>query len=514
MAAAAQRPEEVQVQRIDGLVGKERFSAIESVNVPALFVGAVKGWAASSLWEPRAGGLDYLQRKVGSETVDAMLSRSGSVFYGYLGGHEPTPLSFSEFIELCRRNLQLSEQDDRTGAGELKEVSSTTNDDNVYLAQIPIMSAENDKKSVLIKLIDDIEMPIFLDGKELVSINLWMSNVRSRSSIHYDPHHNILCVVSGRKQAGRTLYPMAVYGEASNHSSLDIQNPDFSRYPRAKGYIELSQKAILHSGDALFIPEGWFHQVDSDDLTLAVNFWWESPMMSNMLQHMDAYYLRIISNRLMSQEMRNLISSGMEDASEETTESFQPASKVKTLSTADNNRDKRDSENKGLSLEHLEPMELQALNEVLSLVYEGVNVSGCNESMQGPPISPEDNSKNVCPVTTIDDPVAHALYKMKICVLRKVFLAMAHNFPRTLEALVLHSLSPIAAEVLTTKFHILDLKSSKEEQSEFYQQFYSVFDDPFVAMDSILNKKESFAFQAFRNVLNQYLGVDVSKPQQ
>lgn len=40
-----------------------------------------------------------------------------------------------------------------------------------------------------------------------------------------------------------------------------------------------------------------FHQVDSDDLTIAVNFWWKSFMMSNMSEHMEAYYLRRILSR-------------------------------------------------------------------------------------------------------------------------------------------------------------------------------------------------------------------------
>lgn len=40
-----------------------------------------------------------------------------------------------------------------------------------------------------------------------------------------------------------------------------------------------------------------FHQVDSDDLTIAVNFWWRSNIVSNMSEHMDAYYLRIILRR-------------------------------------------------------------------------------------------------------------------------------------------------------------------------------------------------------------------------
>lgn len=67
--------------------------------------------------------------------------------------------------------------------------------------------------------------------------------------------------------------------------------------------MECSRKVTLHGGDALFIPEGWFHQVDSDCLTIAVNFWWQSEVMSGMSEHMDAYYLRRILKRLTDKEM-------------------------------------------------------------------------------------------------------------------------------------------------------------------------------------------------------------------
>lgn len=45
-----------------------------------------------------------------------------------------------------------------------------------------------------------ILQPAFLERKPLASINLWMNNAEARSSTHYDPHHNLLCVVAGRKQ--------------------------------------------------------------------------------------------------------------------------------------------------------------------------------------------------------------------------------------------------------------------------------------------------------------------------
>ncbi|KAJ0113280.1 hypothetical protein Patl1_03294 [Pistacia atlantica] len=69
------------------------------------------------------------------------------------------------------------------------------------------------------------------------------------------------------------------------------------------------------------------------------------------------------------------------------------------------------------------------------------------------------------------------------------------NFPRTLEALILHMLSPVGAEVLTRKFDEMDQQTSEEDRNKFYEIFYGAFDDQFAAMDAILNGKESFALQ-------------------
>ena len=48
--------------------------------------------------------------------------------------------------------------------------------------------------------------PPILEAKEVSSINLWMNNTQARSSTHYDPHHNLLCIVSGRKQGKRFAF--------------------------------------------------------------------------------------------------------------------------------------------------------------------------------------------------------------------------------------------------------------------------------------------------------------------
>ncbi|AQL00139.1 2-oxoglutarate (2OG) and Fe(II)-dependent oxygenase superfamily protein [Zea mays] len=207
--------------------------------------------------------------KVGPDVaVEAMMSNTGHVFYGDLRSHE------------------------RAGfCSGLANYKSSHMDENKEGCSLQVLEG-------------DIQEPIFLRGKSFSSINFWMNKGHLRSSTHYDPHHNLLCVVSGRKKvtlwppsASPFLYPLPVYGEASNHSSVSVEEPDYSIYTRARYMKEYSETVILNCSDVVFIPEGWYHQVDSDDLTIAVNFWWKSRIMTQMLEHMDAYYLRRIMSR-------------------------------------------------------------------------------------------------------------------------------------------------------------------------------------------------------------------------
>ncbi|MBA0708795.1 hypothetical protein Golax_023887, partial [Gossypium laxum] len=227
----------LRLQSFDQLPSAAQFaSQIESRNVPAVFVGCVKGWKAVSKWNPSNGGLGYLEERVGSFMVEAMLSQTAPVFYGDLRSHERVPLPFSTFIGFCkwhRQNVgnscsinsnslghQLGESDTEQGCSTFVDAAPK----QIYLAQIPIINAENEEIVQLETLQEDIQLPAILEEKNLSSINLWMNIAEARSSAHYDPHHNLLCIVTGRKQvvlwppsASPMLYPMPIYGEASNH---------------------------------------------------------------------------------------------------------------------------------------------------------------------------------------------------------------------------------------------------------------------------------------------------------
>ncbi|KAL8548170.1 hypothetical protein ACS0TY_007479 [Phlomoides rotata] len=471
-----------------------------------------------------------------------MLSRSAPVFYGDIRSHERVPLPFSTFIGYCKDFLQ-SADDGRDSISQARKHESfgltAQHGDNamgeesphqIYLAQVPIINAENKEMGQLECLRDEIKTPAFLEGKLLASINLWMNSARTRSSTHYDPHHNLLCIISGCKQvvlwppsACPFLYPLPVYGEASNHSAIHLESTNFSLYPRAKSIDEYSQKVTLHAGDSVFIPEGWFHQVDSGDLTIAVNFWWRSEMMSGMVEHMDAYYLRRILKRLIDKEMDRMLSiPSTAVVNNVVSASGQSSSGNAVDEDLDMNHQKAGGKGKleqEFSLHELEPHALKSLHELVSLVHHHINQN------QPPGDIPVDQSvsREEAEVRKIvksylfnleEDPIANIVWNLEAHSFQRVFLTLAHNFPRTLEAFVLHALSPVGVEVLTRKFEQMDQMIEPDDRSQFYQKFYSVFDDQSCAMDALLNGKESFASQAFNNVLAQYLGInlDGSKP--
>ncbi|KAA8543288.1 hypothetical protein F0562_021217 [Nyssa sinensis] len=525
------------IRRYEELPLAEEFSSqIELRNVPAVFSGCIKNWKAFSNWNPSHGGLDYMQERVRSSIVEGMLSRSAPVFYGDIRSHERVPLPFSTFIDHCKENLKNIDRDrgicfeseKRVLEGSDTEQGHLLSGDasqQIYLAQVPIMNIENEERVQLGNLREDIQTPVILETKDLASINLWMNNARTRSSTHYDPHHNLLCIVAGCKQvvlwppsASSFLYPMPLYGEASNHSSVALENPDFSIHPRAKQSMDYSQKVILHAGDALFIPEGWFHQVDSDDLTIAVNFWWRSNMMSGMLEHMDAYYLRRILRRLSDKEMNQILCG---DGKLEFHTCEQPNNVKADQCNHNLDQNNGSDSSKGnklkqrITLHELEPLAVQALHELVSLVHDRVNCA--DQSQTRDSVSTNDSAggkgeprQNVKTNLFLmeDDPVARIFWILQPLTLQNVFLVMVHNFPRTLEALILHLLSPVGAEVLTRKFDEMDQLIAEGDRNEFYQLFYGVFDDQFAAMNAILNGKESFALQVFKNVLDKYLGIN------
>ena len=130
-------------------------------------------------------------------------------------------------------------------------------------------------------------------------MSVWIGN-RTRIAAHHDVPDNLACVVAGRRrftlfppQAVRQLYvgPLDLTPAGQAISLVDLERPDFDRFPLFADALRQAQVAELVLGDALFIPSLWWHHVQARDaLNVLVNYWWrvsppymDSPMSALML---------------------------------------------------------------------------------------------------------------------------------------------------------------------------------------------------------------------------------------
>jgi hypothetical protein len=101
---------------------------------------------------------------------------------------------------------------------------------------------------------------------------------------HYDLLSNIACVVGGRRRF--TLFPpdqmpnlymgpLDFTPSGTPVSMVPLQGPDLARFPRFSEALRHAQEAELAPGDALYIPYGWWHAVESlTPFNVLVNYWW------------------------------------------------------------------------------------------------------------------------------------------------------------------------------------------------------------------------------------------------
>jgi hypothetical protein len=232
------------------------FKALFDAERPFIIKGLTKNWQAPKLWN-----LNYFDQVVGDRLISCVhLTDSNLTAY-----EEIKEMLFSEFLIILKNTLINN--------------STTELNQKLYLVISRIMSHHNNRRKVqLPELLKDIEIPVFIPFKRLWQINLWIGAGGNKSNLHFDPEDNLLIPLQGFKKL--ILIPpnqtklISRKGPTHQHSAVNVFDIiDKTKYPKIDS-IKYYQ-TVIEPEEALYIPSGWWHAVNSsDDLNIAVNIWW------------------------------------------------------------------------------------------------------------------------------------------------------------------------------------------------------------------------------------------------
>lgn len=129
------------------------------------------------------------------------------------------------------------------------------------------------------QLLEQIRYPSYFDPSLFIPPRIWIGPKGTLTPLHRDDTDNLFAQVWGRKTftlaAPHHRHALGTWSTAPEGGldgcDFNPDAPDYQRFPEARHVTFM--RVTLEAGDLLFLPEGWFHQVESVSTSLSVNFW-------------------------------------------------------------------------------------------------------------------------------------------------------------------------------------------------------------------------------------------------
>lgn len=170
---------------------------------------------------------------------------------------------------------------------------------------------------------------------DIRTINMWINLEKSISKLHYDLYDNILHVVRGMKLV--YLFPpecKAIHSKTKSLTSFhegEIKKTFLRKIPKKKKmpqqrnkriFVRTSKKfmklwnsgmrrCLVKAGEAIRIPEGWYHYVISEPHTIGFNFWFKSCLED--LRNKSRPILTYLIQQKLQQRIYHLESSALQN---------------------------------------------------------------------------------------------------------------------------------------------------------------------------------------------------------
>ena len=123
---------------------------------------------------------------------------------------------------------------------------------------------------------DDVDFSIFSRHKLKNTVSGWIGPAGTVTGYHIDWGDNVLAQICGRKEVrlvapkdSRYMYPGNRFDQGTTSSQVNAEHYDAERFPLFQQATEY--RLVVHPGDMLFIPRGWWHHVRSLDKSISVS---------------------------------------------------------------------------------------------------------------------------------------------------------------------------------------------------------------------------------------------------
>jgi hypothetical protein len=233
----------------------------------------------------------------------------GNTFEGFPLKRNKTQMTLSHFSKVFHQ--------------QLTSIDADSTMKNIYLSQFCILSKDNKNIDLPIShsYLEESILPPLLSLPDIETVNLWANVSYASTTLHYDANHNLLCVFQGEKTIQllsplytEELHAYSAYLETPNHSMfspqqifefIEMKKSINNNYRNNNNSLSIEgiHEYTLCPGDVLLIPEGWWHQVQSKEMTFGINIWFPSSLQLYLQQqkHMHTYILRSCVHSLIEQ---------------------------------------------------------------------------------------------------------------------------------------------------------------------------------------------------------------------
>ena len=228
---------------VDRIAPEEFFEHYYFANRPIVVRGWMSDWPALERWGPA-----HFAERFGDEMLEVS------------AGREADP-RFEDRFPAHRRRMTMR---------QLVETVTQKQGNDVYLV------AKNRllEREPFAALRKDYSCPAGILTPELdtAPARIWFGGAGTITPLHHDASNILFGQVYGRKIV-RLIPPYEIdnlYNDRHCFSDIDLDHVDYERYPRFRPVTVV--QAIVHPGEFLLLPIGWWHQVRALDISISLSF--------------------------------------------------------------------------------------------------------------------------------------------------------------------------------------------------------------------------------------------------